>query len=64
MIRTFPNLKTQDVDGNMIYFDSYLRDIQPYYMRISDKGWRETLIEKLTQVEKEHTNQFVNNVEE
>jgi uncharacterized membrane protein len=64
MIRTFPNLKTEDVDGNMIYFDNYLKDIQPYYMRISDKGLRETLTDKVTQMEKERTKQFVNNVEE
>lgn len=35
MIRTFPNLKTTDVDGNIVYFDSYL-DIQPYYLKIHD----------------------------
>ena len=35
MIRTFPNLKVQDVDGNMIYMDSLLSDIQPYYYKIN-----------------------------
>ena len=30
MLRTFPNLKVQDTDGNMIYMDSLLSDIQPY----------------------------------
>ena len=35
MIRTFPNLKVQDVDGNMIYIDSLLSDIQPYYYKIN-----------------------------
>ena len=34
MIRTFPNIKVQDVDENIIYIDSLLRDIQPYYMKI------------------------------
>ncbi len=33
MIRTFPNLKTTDKDGNILYFDSYLPDIQPYYYK-------------------------------
>ncbi len=35
MIRTFPNLKVQDVDGNMIYMDSLLSDIQPYYYKMN-----------------------------
>ena len=35
MIKTFPNLKTQDVNGNIVYMDSFL-DIQPYYMRVHD----------------------------
>lgn len=33
MIRTFPNLKIQDKDGNIIYFDDYVGDIQPYYYK-------------------------------
>lgn len=37
MIKTFPNLKTIDKDGNIIYMDSLL-DIQPYYMQIYDKS--------------------------
>ena len=35
MLKTFPNLKTQDVDGNIVYMDSFL-DIQPYYIKIHD----------------------------
>ena len=35
MIRTFPNLKIQDIDGNMIYMDSLLSDIQPYYYKFN-----------------------------
>lgn len=31
MIRTFPNLKIKDKDGNLIYFADYVGDIQPYY---------------------------------
>lgn len=33
MIRTFPNLKIEDKNNNMIYFDSLLPDIQPYYYK-------------------------------
>lgn len=36
MIRTFPNLKVEDVDGNIIYIDSLLKDIQPYYLKIHE----------------------------
>ena len=35
MIMTFPNLKINDKDGNIIYMDSLL-DIQPYYMKVHD----------------------------
>lgn len=37
MIKTFPNLKLQDNNGNIVYFDSLLPDIQTYYLKISDK---------------------------
>ncbi|MBR1802665.1 MAG: putative ABC transporter permease [Clostridia bacterium] len=33
MIRTFPNLKIQDVNGAIIYFDTLVGDIQPYYYK-------------------------------
>ena len=36
MIRTFPNIKVEDVDGNMIYIDSLLKDIQPYYFKFHE----------------------------
>ena len=39
MIKTFPNLKVRDVNGDIIYMDSFL-DIQPYYLKIHDKGSR------------------------
>ena len=35
MIRTFPNLKINNKDGNIIYMDSLL-DIQPYFMKVHD----------------------------
>lgn len=37
MIRTYPNLKVEDKDGNIIYIDSLLKDIQPYYYKIYNK---------------------------
>lgn len=37
MIKTFPNIKVQDVDGNIIYLDSFLKEIQPYYFKVFDK---------------------------
>ena len=36
MIKTFPNLKIKDVNGDIKYFDNYV-DIQPYYLKIYDK---------------------------
>lgn len=36
MIRTFPNLKVQDKDGNLVYMDGLL-DIQPYYLKVHEK---------------------------
>jgi len=46
MIRTFPNLKATDVNGNIIYFDSYLKHIQPYYYKF-DKSLKEELVDVL-----------------
>lgn len=37
MIRTFPNMKIEDRNGNIIYLDSLLPDIQPYYRKIFEK---------------------------
>ncbi len=33
MLRTFPNLKAMDKDGNIIYFDGLLPEITPYYYK-------------------------------
>lgn len=46
MIRTFPNLKTQDVNGNMIYFDCFIGDIKPYYYKFNS-NWRGDLVKIL-----------------
>lgn len=40
MIKTFPNLKTQDKDGNIIYFDCFVGDIKPYYYKFNFKQKR------------------------
>lgn len=37
MIKTFPNLKIQDQDGNIIYFNEYVGDIKPYYYKFDFK---------------------------
>lgn len=36
MIKTFPNIKVEDVEGNIIYIDSLLKDIQPYYFKFHE----------------------------
>lgn len=45
MIKTLPNLKLQDNDGKIVYFDSLLPDIQPYYYKFSDKGIRQKIVQ-------------------
>ncbi len=37
MIKTFPNIKVEDMNNNIIYLDSLLPTIQPYYKKIFDK---------------------------
>lgn len=37
MIKTFPNMKIEDVNGNVIYLDSLLPEIQPYYRKVFEK---------------------------
>lgn len=43
MIRTFPNLKANDINGNILYFDSFLPEIQPYYYKF-DSNWKGDLV--------------------
>lgn len=52
MIKTFPNLKTQDIDGNMIYFDCYVGDIKPYYYKFNS-NWRGDLVKILKHEDRE-----------
>lgn len=37
MLRTFPNIKYKDNDGNIIWVKNILTDIKPYYYKISHK---------------------------
>ncbi len=37
MLKTFPNIKFEDKDGNIIWVKDILTDIQPYYFKISDR---------------------------
>lgn len=52
MIKTFPNLKTQDINGNMIYFDGYVEGIEPYYYKFNST-WRGDLVKILKQEDRE-----------
>lgn len=38
MIKTFPNLKIQDVNGNIIYFNTLVEDVNPYYYKFEFKN--------------------------
>ena len=51
MIKTFPNLKTQDENENMLYFDCYVGDIKPYYYKFNST-WRGDLVKTLKHEEK------------
>lgn len=31
MIKTFPNIKIEDVNGNILFYRKYVKDIKPYY---------------------------------
>lgn len=37
MLKTFPNIKYEDSNGNIVWIKDILTDIQPYYFKISDK---------------------------
>lgn len=45
MMKTFPNLKVEEDNGNIIYFDSLNPDIQTYYVVVWDKAKVENRIE-------------------
>lgn len=37
VLKTFPNIKFEDKDGNIIWVKDVLTDIQPYYFKLSPK---------------------------
>lgn len=39
MVRTYPNLKVQLLDGSMVYFKDLLPDIKPYYFRFGNQDY-------------------------
>lgn len=36
MIKTFPQLKVEDSNGNIIYFKDFFPDIKPYYLKLKE----------------------------
>ncbi len=50
MVKTLPNLKLQDNDGKIVYFDSLLPDIQTYYYKFSDKGIRQKIVQDVENI--------------
>ena len=50
MIKTLPNLKLQENDGKIVYFDSLLPDIQTYYYKFSDKGIRQKIVQDVENI--------------
>lgn len=46
MMRTFPNLKMQDKNGEIIYFDSLYPDVQTYYFKLDIKHQQEEPVEQ------------------
>ena len=50
MIKTLQNLKLQDNDGKIVYFDSLLPDIQTYYYKFSDKGIRQKIVQDVENI--------------
>lgn len=50
MIRTFPNIKITDKEQEIIYMDSLLPDIQPYYTKVHVKNFKNSEeVEKIIQ---------------
>ena len=39
MIRTYPNLKQEKLDGTIVYFKDLLPDIKPYYYKFVAKDF-------------------------
>lgn len=39
MIKTYPNLKVQEVDGSIVYFKDLLPEIKPYYFKFGNQDF-------------------------
>ena len=39
MIKTYPNLKVEQVDGSIIYFKDLLPEIKPYFIKFSNQDF-------------------------
>ena len=39
MIKTYPNLKVEQLDGSMVYFKDLVPEIKPYYFKFSDQDF-------------------------
>ena len=39
MVKTYPNLKVQQVDGSIVYFKDLLPNIKPYYIKFSEQDF-------------------------
>ena len=39
MVKTYPNLKVEQIDGTMVYFKDLLPDIKPYFFKFSDQDF-------------------------
>ena len=39
MVKTYPNLKVQQIDGTMVYFKDLLPNIKPYFFRFGDQDF-------------------------
>ena len=51
MLRTYPNLKFEDIEGNIIFAKDYLKEIKPYYIKVfvpKDKNGILTKVETVT----------------
>lgn len=38
MIKTFPNIKVEDVNGNILFYRDYVKDIKPYYFNFRENS--------------------------
>ena len=46
MMRTFPNLRMQDKNGEIIYFDKLFPDVQTYYFKLDINHQQEEPVEQ------------------